>query len=138
MLARPFSWFFGYFNRGFDRTAELYGRTVRWATALAPAFLAVYAVLIGITAWAVYSTPRGFIPAQDRGYVIVAIQLPSGSSLARTTDVVRRAEEIILDTPGVVRHRGFAGSTARRSRCRPAPPPCSRCFHPMRNGCLTS
>ena len=109
VLARPFNWFFGHFNRGFDRTAELYGRTVRWATALAPAFLAVYAVLIAITAWAVYSTPRGFIPAQDRGYVIVAIQLPSGSSLARTTDVVRRAEEIILDTPGVARAPSFAG-----------------------------
>ena len=109
VLARPFNWFFGHFNRGFDRSAELYGRTVRWATALAPAFLAVYAVLIAITAWAVYSTPRGFIPAQDRGYVIVAIQLPSGSSLARTTDVVRRAEEIILDTPGVARAPSFAG-----------------------------
>ena len=41
--------------------------------------------------------------------MIVAIQLPSGSSLARTTDVVRRAEEIILDTPGVARAPSFAG-----------------------------
>jgi hydrophobe/amphiphile efflux-1 (HAE1) family protein len=108
-LARPFRAFFGLFNRGFDRAAELYGRTVRWATAAAPALLAVYAALIAITAWAVYSTPRGFIPAQDRGYVIVAVQLPSGSSLARTTDVVRRAEAIILDTPGVATAPTFAG-----------------------------
>jgi hydrophobe/amphiphile efflux-1 (HAE1) family protein len=109
VLARPFRWLFGHFNRGFDRAAQLYGRSVRWATATAPALLAVYAVLIAITAWAVYSTPRGFIPAQDRGYVIVAVQLPSGSSLARTTEVVRRAEAIILDTPGVATAPSFAG-----------------------------
>jgi hydrophobe/amphiphile efflux-1 (HAE1) family protein len=55
------------------------------------------------------TTPQGFIPAQDRGYVIVSVQLPGAASLARTTDVVREIEKIALDTPGIVRVAAFAG-----------------------------
>ena len=58
--------------------------------------------------------PRGFIPAQDMGYLITAIQLPDGASLERTDAVVRKASEIILGTPGIkfaVAFSGFSGAT---------------------------
>ncbi len=62
--------------------------------------------------------PTGFIPAQDKGYLIVAIQLPDGASLERTDAVVRRASDIILATPGVnyaVAFAGFSGATRANS-----------------------
>src|SRR5438067_10414555 len=60
----------------------------------------------------------GFITAQDKGYLIVAIQLPDGASLERTDAVVRRAGELILATPGVqfaVAFAGFSGATRANS-----------------------
>ena len=60
------------------------------------------------------TAPAGFIPQQDRGYLIVAAQLPSGSSLQRTDDVMRRATELALSTPGVghaINIVGFSGAT---------------------------
>ena len=71
--------------------------------------LLIYLVLIGSAGWLLAITPQGFIPAQDRGYVIVAVQLPGAASLARTTEVVREIERIALDTPGVVRVPALAG-----------------------------
>jgi hydrophobe/amphiphile efflux-1 (HAE1) family protein len=71
--------------------------------------LLVYVVLIGSAGWLLYTTPQGFIPAQDRGYVIVAVQLPGAASLARTTEVVRKIEDIALGIPGVVRVPSLAG-----------------------------
>src|SRR5204862_179101 len=65
--------------------------------------LLLYVALIGSAGWLLATTPQGFIPAQDRGYVIVSAQLPGAASLARTTDVVREIERRALDTPGIVR-----------------------------------
>src|SRR5260370_5235405 len=59
-------------------------------------------------------TPRGFIPQIDRGILILASQLPPGASLQRTDEVMRRASEIVLATPGVahaVNVVGFSGAT---------------------------
>ena len=71
--------------------------------------LLVYLVLIGSAGWLLVTTPQGFIPAQDRGYVIVSAQLPGAASLARTTEIVREIEKIALDTPGIIRVAVFAG-----------------------------
>ena len=71
--------------------------------------LLVYVALIGSAGWLLATTPQGFIPAQDRGYVIISVQLPGAASLARTTEVVREIERIALDTPGIVRVAAFAG-----------------------------
>src|SRR5579883_2487012 len=57
-------------------------------------------------------TPTGFIPQIDRGYLIVVIQLPPGSSLARTDDVYRRAIDLALATPGVEHGVDFVGFSA--------------------------
>jgi hydrophobe/amphiphile efflux-1 (HAE1) family protein len=71
--------------------------------------LLVYAVLIGSAGWLLATTPQGYIPAQDRGYVIISAQLPGAASLARTTQIVRRIESVALDTPGISHIAVFAG-----------------------------
>jgi hydrophobe/amphiphile efflux-1 (HAE1) family protein len=71
--------------------------------------LLVYAALIGSAGWLIATTSQGYIPAQDRGYVIISAQLPGAASLARTTEIVRRIEAMALDTPGIIRVAVFAG-----------------------------
>ena len=71
--------------------------------------LLIYVALIGSAGWLLATTPQGFIPAQDRGYVIISAQLPGAASLARTTEIVREIEKIALDTPGIIRVAAFAG-----------------------------
>jgi hydrophobe/amphiphile efflux-1 (HAE1) family protein len=111
-------WFFKLFNRGFDRLSSLYGASVSLLVRRAFLAVVVYAILVALTAYGFVSVPTGFIPAQDKGYLITAIQLPDGASLERTDAVTRRATEIILKTPGVehaVSFVGFSGATRANS-----------------------
>jgi hydrophobe/amphiphile efflux-1 (HAE1) family protein len=108
-LARGWAAATGVFNRGFDRLSHGYGNTAGFVIRHSVVMLLIYVVLIGSAGWLLYTTPQGFIPAQDRGYVIVAVQLPGAASLARTTAVVKRIEAIALDIPGVVRVPALAG-----------------------------
>ncbi|WOE74672.1 efflux RND transporter permease subunit [Alterisphingorhabdus coralli] len=101
--------FFDWFNRSFDKLAENYGKITAKLIRMTGAILIVYALLIATTVWRFNETPTGFIPEQDQGYLIVAIQLPPGSSLSRTDTVLRRATDIILETPGFHNTAGFAG-----------------------------
>ncbi len=105
----PVGRFFDGFNRGFDRLAERYGRFVGAAARRSAIMLGLYAGLIGLTALGFVTTPSGFVPTQDQGYYIVALQLPQGASLERTDAAVKRAEAILLDTPGVAHTASFAG-----------------------------
>ena len=99
----------GGFNAVFDRMSRGYGSLARFVIRFSPVMFAIYLLLIGSAGWLLYSTSQGFIPAQDRGYLIVAVQLPSGAALSRTTAIVRQIEEMALDTPGVLRVPAFAG-----------------------------
>ncbi|MGJ3649964.1 efflux RND transporter permease subunit [Sphingomonas sp. GlSt437] len=102
------------FNRGFDNLGERYGRLTARAVRTLGVVLVCYAVLIGLTGWRFSATPTGFIPAQDQGYLIVAVQLPPGSSLQRTTEVLQRAQGIALNnkaTAGTVAFAGLDGAT---------------------------
>jgi HAE1 family hydrophobic/amphiphilic exporter-1 len=71
--------------------------------------LTLYVGLLGLTAWRVIATPRGFIPAQDQANVAVSITMPPGTSLARTDAVVQQMIPIILDTPGVEHASVYSG-----------------------------
>ncbi|MDR3440917.1 multidrug efflux RND transporter permease subunit [Telmatospirillum sp.] len=108
-LARPFVAFFRVFNRTFDRLAGGYGGLTRRLARISLLLLAVYGGLIALTGLEFYKTPKGFIPDQDQGYLITIIQLPPGASLARTDDVLHRAVQTMLDTPGVAHVIPFAG-----------------------------
>src|SRR5258708_16265927 len=107
-IARGWDIFTGYFNRGFDRLAHGYARLADFVIRHSAVMLLVYVVLIGSARWLIATTPQGFIPAQDRGYVIISAQLPGPASLARTTEIVREIEKIALDTPPIVRVPAFA------------------------------
>jgi hydrophobe/amphiphile efflux-1 (HAE1) family protein len=111
---RPIHGFFGYFNRGFDKIglgiSWLATRTVRRAIMM----FAVYLVVIGLGLNAFRTTPVGFIPQVDRGYIIVVVQLPPGASLSRTDEVQQRVLDIASAVPGVahaVNIVGFSGAT---------------------------
>ncbi|MDB5340789.1 MAG: bepE 4 [Planctomycetaceae bacterium] len=113
-----FGWFFKLFNLLFDRVSHVYANTVGWNVRKAVVPLLAYAVLVGLTAYGFMKVPTGFIPRQDKGYLITVIQLPDGASLSRTDAVVKRASEIILKHPGVghaVTFVGFSGATRSNS-----------------------
>ena len=105
----PFAVFFRGFNRGFDALARGYAGLARRLIAIGPIVLLVYAGLIGLTVWQFERAPTGFIPTQDEGYLITIVQLPPGSALARTDEVVKQATKIMLETPGIVNTAGFTG-----------------------------
>jgi hydrophobe/amphiphile efflux-1 (HAE1) family protein len=109
VVARGWEKFTGVFNRGFDWMSNRYGSAAGFVIRHRMVMLLIYVVLIGSAGWLIVTTPQGYIPAQDRGYVIVSAQLPGAASLARTTAIVRRIESTALDTPGIVRVAAFAG-----------------------------
>ena len=111
-LARAVAWAGDRFNAGFQRMSGGYAAGVRGligrkVTRLA--MLLVFAGLVYATNSIVEAVPRGFIPQLDQGYAIVVVQLPDGASLNRTDAVIRRASEIVRNTPGVANAVGFAG-----------------------------
>jgi hydrophobe/amphiphile efflux-1 (HAE1) family protein len=114
LMDRVAGGFFAAFNRAFERMTGAYARGVAWLTRRSPVAIALYAAMLVLTVIGFRTIPTGFIPAQDKGYLITAIQLPDGASLERTDAVVRRAVEIIRGTPGVryaVAFAGFSGAT---------------------------
>jgi multidrug efflux pump len=101
--------FFRLFNRGFERASERYGHGVRRLTAIRIVVLGVFAVLLFGT-WSIFQlVPGGFIPAQDKQYLIGIVQLPDAASLDRTESVVRRISAMAKETPGVDHVIGFSG-----------------------------
>src|SRR3712207_147257 len=113
-LLAPVGLFFRGFNWLFERLSLGYGGLTRRLVRLPVILLVAYAGLLALTGRSVLTTPTGLIPQLDRGYFIVAFQLPPGASLSRTDAVVRRASEAIMATPGVkdaVAFVGFDGAT---------------------------
>lgn len=111
-------WFFRLFNRGFEAVTFGYAKAVGQTVRFLAVPLVLYVGLMVLTGVGFRTVPSGFIPDQDKGYLIVAIQLPDGASLSRTDAVVRRATEIILKHPAVdhsVSFAGFSGATRANS-----------------------
>jgi hydrophobe/amphiphile efflux-1 (HAE1) family protein len=111
---KPVHGFFRLFNHGFEGFARGYGWLVRKVVRFAVVMIVLYLAILGGGLTEFRRTPQGFIPAIDRGILILASQLPPGSSLQRTDEVMRRASEIVLATPGVahaVNVVGFSGAT---------------------------
>ncbi len=100
-LNRVLDYLFRGFNWIFDRTTQSYGKTVGWTLRLAVIVLLIYVGLIGLTGFEFSRVPRGFVPVQDKGYVLANIQLPDAASFERTLEVTAVAEKVALETPGV-------------------------------------
>jgi hydrophobe/amphiphile efflux-1 (HAE1) family protein len=109
VIGRLWEKFTHFFNRGFDWASNRYAAAADFVIRHSAVMLVIYLALIGSAGWLLATTSQGFIPAQDRGYIIVSVQLPGAASLARTTEIVRQIEKIALDTPGIIRVAAFAG-----------------------------
>ncbi|MEQ1614449.1 MAG: efflux RND transporter permease subunit, partial [Hyphomicrobiaceae bacterium] len=109
IIVWPVKFMFRIFNIAFGALERGYAVLVRGLIRISALMLLIYAGLICLAVWLVMHTATGFIPALDRGIVIVSLELPAGASLDRTNEVMRRANEIILSTPGYAYSSGFAG-----------------------------
>src|SRR5262249_57759307 len=73
--------------------------------------LPVYGGLLALTYEGFRRTPKGFIPAQDKGYLLVNLQLPDSASVLRTKEAVHKLEKIARDSPGVAHTVAIAGQS---------------------------
>src|SRR5262245_37178022 len=104
-----FGGFFRRFNRAFERANVGYGNGVRMIVRRRFAMLALFALLLAATGLMFRVVPHGFIPVQDKQYLLGIVQLPDAASLDRTEAVVHQMSEIALATPGVEHAVGFPG-----------------------------
>ena len=111
VLDRLFGWLFRAFNRSLQVSTDGYVRAVGKLLRVPALLLLVYAGLLGLTYWEFGRLPRGFIPGQDKGYLIASIQLPDSSSAERTRSVMRRIETIARSTKGVKNVNAVAGNS---------------------------
>jgi multidrug efflux pump len=112
-ISRPFNSLFGRFfvafNRFFDSATNIYGRTVQGLLRISVIILILYGGLLGLTYLGFTTVPAGFIPEQDKGYLVVNAQLPDGASLERTEEVMARVTDIVRHTPGVAHALSLPG-----------------------------
>lgn len=106
------------FNELMNRLSGGYGRLVAKLVRTGGIATLIYVGLIGLTAFQFSKIPSGFIPEQDQGYAIVAVQLPPGAALDRTDAVMQKTIEKLLDIPDIentVAFAGFNGATFTNS-----------------------
>ncbi|CAB3750196.1 efflux RND transporter permease subunit [Paraburkholderia solisilvae] len=108
-MNRVLGGFFRRFNKVFHRGSDAYGKGVTGVLRHKGAMLVVYAVLLALTALVYRAVPGGFVPAQDKEYLIAFAQLPNGASLDRTEKVIRDMSAIALKQPGVESAVAFPG-----------------------------
>jgi len=109
IMNRVLGRFFAWFNRIFNRASEGYSTNVGGVIKRKSTSLAVYVVLLAATVGISYIVPGGFVPAQDKQYLVGFAQLPNGASLDRTEDVIRRMGDIAMKEPGVDHAVSFPG-----------------------------
>jgi multidrug efflux pump len=109
LIDKLFGWFFVRFNKVFHRGSHSYGGGVTSILKRKSMALVVYALLLGTTVLLFHRVPTGFVPAQDKQYLVGFAQLPDAASLDRTEDVIRQMSDIALKTPGVESAVAFPG-----------------------------
>ncbi len=109
LIDRGLGWFFRPFNAVFKRGSEKYRRGVSRAIAKKPAALAVYVVLLVFTFLMFRAVPTGFVPTQDKQYLIAFAQLPDAATLDRTDKVIRHMSDIGMEQEGVQDAVAFPG-----------------------------
>ncbi|HWL27398.1 MAG TPA: efflux RND transporter permease subunit, partial [Burkholderiaceae bacterium] len=109
VMNRYLGGFFERFNRFFRRSSQRYASGVSGVIGRKASSLGVYALLVAMTVGISYIVPGGFVPAQDKQYLISFAQLPSGASLDRSEAVIREMSAIALEQPGVESAIAFPG-----------------------------
>ena len=103
--------FFGWFNRGFAATRKNYEGFLARTLNKTPRYLVVYGAIVLAVGWLYFRLPSSFLPDEDQGYFITAIQLPVGATQQRTVDVLKQVESYYLKQPeiaGMVDIAGFS------------------------------
>ncbi|AZZ98614.1 multidrug efflux RND transporter permease subunit [Pseudoalteromonas sp. R3] len=103
------TWLFKPFNRMFDKGAQGYEKLVQKLIRMSVVVGVVYLALVGSTVGLFNSVPGGFIPQQDKQYLVAVAQLPDAASLDRTEAVVKQMQAIALEVPGVAHTVAFPG-----------------------------
>jgi multidrug efflux pump len=115
LLGRPVNALLGesfrLFNRGFDRSTAAYTQSVSRLLRVSALVIVLYGGLLVLTWWSFQNTPTGFIPAQDKGYLLINVQLPDAAGVGRTQRVVADIEKKALATPGVKHSVAIAGQS---------------------------
>jgi multidrug efflux pump len=113
LIIRPVNFVLGKFFRGFNRVfnwlTAAYGWGVGRAVRFAVMVLFIYGGLLGLTWFEFQRTPTGFIPQQDKGYLLLNVQLPDSASVERTERMMARIEKLARETPGVSHTLGVSG-----------------------------
>src|SRR5262245_3431872 len=105
----PLGWFFGHFNRIFDRTTNGYVRGAHALVRKSIFTILIVAIVAGGAAFFGGALPAGFIPEEDQGIMGINVTLPPGSSLERTSAVLTQVEEIVGKTEGVDSYTTIGG-----------------------------
>jgi multidrug efflux pump len=101
--------FFGWFNRGFTRTAKGYESVVARLLRRAVRYLLIYAAVIGVVVLVYLRLPTSFLPAEDQGNMLINVQLPPGATQERTRNVMEQVEAYVLKQPEVQSMVGVLG-----------------------------
>lgn len=101
--------FFDAFNKVFDWLSAGYALLVRGLLRVSVLVLLIYVGLLGLTYYAIMKVPQGFIPEQDKGYLVVNVQLPDGASLDRTDALIRKLSETAREVDGVAHTIDLSG-----------------------------
>ncbi len=101
--------FFGWFNRGFTRTAKTYEGFVARLLKRAGRYMIIYVAIIGVVALVYTRLPTSFLPQEDQGNLLVNVQLPPGATLERTESVMAQVEGFMLKQPEVQSIVGVLG-----------------------------
>jgi multidrug efflux pump len=112
LIDRLFGWLFRPFNRFFKASSDRYQGAVSRTLRRRGAVFAVYAVLLAATGLMFQWVPRGFIPIQDKMYLMAGVKLPEGSSIERTDKVLNKVVQIGLAEEGVDSSGAFPGLNA--------------------------
>jgi HAE1 family hydrophobic/amphiphilic exporter-1 len=106
------NWFYRGFNRAYDRIERGYAGLIGRMVEHSNLSVIIALVLIGIGGYGLSRVPTGFIPIEDQGYLLAAVQLPDGASLNRTQRVLDQVSELSGKTPGVDQVISIAGISA--------------------------
>jgi HAE1 family hydrophobic/amphiphilic exporter-1 len=95
------NFFYRGFNRAYDWTERVYSAIIQVAVRQTLFVMTLFLALVGLTGWWFVQLPTSFVPTEDQGYAIIAIQLPDAASQERTREVTRQVNAILADTEGV-------------------------------------
>ena len=109
IMEKTLGWFFRPFNRAFAWSGDQYSAGVSRILRKSAIALGVYGGLVLLTGWSFDKVPTGFVPTQDKQYLVAFAQLPDGASLDRTEAVIRRMSDVGLKQPGVQSAVAFPG-----------------------------